>query len=201
MRPRRFHGANKVFRLGGGNEDNDLWVEVHKVEDEVLGTRDAVASVWEPTDEERAAIADGANIQLTVIGGQPPVMLDATTVPLGKPIVQRHPEPHKLVIDSPQDGIAEEWCAVRADLAETTIDAVKYALDNLHQDLSLGDGNPIKLQCSGKTWLRFKPDPDEPCDCLDVECPTCSYVERCEHDDAGAIEYWSITLETDEDLS
>ena len=195
MRPRRFHGANKVFSLDGGNEDHDLWVQLHQVEDEVLGTRDAVASVWEPTEEERAAIAAGANIQLTVIGGQPPVMLDATTVPLGKLIVQRHPEPHKFLIDAPQDCIAEEWCAVRADLVDTTIDAIKYALDNLHQDLSGDDGNPIKLRCTGKTWLRFKPDPDEPCECLDLECPTCAFMDYCDRDDEGAVEYWSVTLE------
>jgi len=32
-------------------------------------------SVWTFTDEERAAIADGANIALTIIGRHPPVSL------------------------------------------------------------------------------------------------------------------------------
>ena len=32
-------------------------------------------SVWKPTDEERLRIATGANIALSIVGGQPPVNL------------------------------------------------------------------------------------------------------------------------------
>lgn len=80
MRPRRFRGANRVYRLEGGNEDNDLWVQQ---------ADGVIVSVWEPTDAERKAIADGANIELTVWGdGHPPCSVNATDVTLGKPPAQ-----------------------------------------------------------------------------------------------------------------
>lgn len=78
MKPRRTHTSNQVYVLPGGNEDNDLWVHI----DPAQGT---VSSVWELTDEERRAIADGANIELIVWGGQPPVGMQVVTTPLGKP--------------------------------------------------------------------------------------------------------------------
>ena len=78
MKPRRTHTSNQVYVLDGGNEDNDLWVHI----DPENGT---VSSVWELTDEERAAIADGFNVQLTVWGGQPPVAMRLVNTPLGKP--------------------------------------------------------------------------------------------------------------------
>lgn len=84
MKPRRFPSANKVWRLQGGNEDNDLWAEVGSVEDEVLGVVTASRSVWEPSVVERSMIADGANISLTIIGGQPPVELTVTDERLGR---------------------------------------------------------------------------------------------------------------------
>lgn len=81
MKPRRFHGANFVFRLEGGNEDNDLWVERMEGPD----GEPLIGSVWEPTDEERARIAAGENVALVVWGtGHPPVALAPTPVPLGK---------------------------------------------------------------------------------------------------------------------
>lgn len=79
VKPRRTHESNKVYRLQGGNEDNDLWVT--EAVDE--GTP-IIVSVWEPTPEERQAIADGENIELAVWGGQPPVALGTTPVELGK---------------------------------------------------------------------------------------------------------------------
>lgn len=81
MKARRTHRSTTVFRLPGGTEDNDLWVEPMAAEDgsPVLG------STWEPTAEERQAIADGANIELLVWGeGTPPVCVRTTDVPLGK---------------------------------------------------------------------------------------------------------------------
>jgi hypothetical protein len=71
--------------LPGGNEDNDLWALNHEVDDAVSGVTPAVTSVFVPTDEQRQQIADGMNIALTVLGGQPPVMLRVTDEPLGKP--------------------------------------------------------------------------------------------------------------------
>lgn len=72
MRPRRTAQSNKVFRLPGGNEDNDLWVE----QDERDGT---ITSTWEFTDEERAMIAAGGTIDLVVWGtGTPPVALEVS---------------------------------------------------------------------------------------------------------------------------
>lgn len=73
MKPRRTPTSTVVFRLAGGNEDNDLWVErTHHSE-----TFDPLLiSTWEPTDEERAAIAAGGTIELIVWGaGHPPVAL------------------------------------------------------------------------------------------------------------------------------
>lgn len=84
MKPRRTWRSDTVFRLPGGNEDNDLWVE--RRADET--GRPVLESVWEPTPEEREAIARGDNVYLLVWGGQPPVALGVTDVPLGKPPAQ-----------------------------------------------------------------------------------------------------------------
>lgn len=79
MKPRRTPSSNKVFRLVGGTEDNDLWVR--------FGVEDGeptITSTWQLTDDERAEIAAGANIELTVWGvGTPPVAMRTTTEPLG----------------------------------------------------------------------------------------------------------------------
>jgi hypothetical protein len=47
-----------------------------------------IASVWEPSDEERKAIAEGENVRLLVWairGTQQPVAIDTTDELLGKP--------------------------------------------------------------------------------------------------------------------
>lgn len=81
MKPRRTIASTGVLRLAGGNEDNDLWYESH--EDVSLGH--FFETVWEPTDEERQAIAGGANVQLLVWGsGHPPVAMAVTGVRLGR---------------------------------------------------------------------------------------------------------------------
>lgn len=81
MRPRRTHRSNQVFRLQGGTEDNDLWVE--------LTTSDegpCIRSVWELTDDERRRVAEGENVYLVTWGrGTPPVALGVTDDPLGAP--------------------------------------------------------------------------------------------------------------------
>lgn len=80
MRPRRTIYTNRVLQLPGGAEDNDLWAYVVDTDD-----GPGIASVWVPTDKERAAIAAGENIRLIVFGlGMPPVLLDLTDEQLGK---------------------------------------------------------------------------------------------------------------------
>ena len=82
MRPRRTWFSNQVFRLLGGNEDNDLWV--HR--DQAADGSPIIRSCWVPTDDERAAIADGANVELCVWGaGPPPVSMGVVSYPLGAP--------------------------------------------------------------------------------------------------------------------
>ncbi len=77
LRPRRTHLSNQVFRLDGGTEDNDLWV---------YSDGETLRSTWVPTDAQRAAIADGANIALTTWGaGMPPVAVTLDRTQLGKP--------------------------------------------------------------------------------------------------------------------
>lgn len=81
MRARRFRGADQVIRLEGGTEDNDLWARVDRLSD---GTP-MITSVWVPTDEERLAIAAGANIELIVLAVRtPPIAMAVTDIPLGK---------------------------------------------------------------------------------------------------------------------
>lgn len=83
MKPRRTHNTNRVARLPGGTEDNDLWFYVAK------DTRDnhLVCTVWAPTDKERERIANGENIRLDIwvsATSIPPVGIEVTDEPLGK---------------------------------------------------------------------------------------------------------------------
>jgi len=81
VRARRTHFTTRVFRLPGGTEDNDLWV-YDLVSDD---GHHVIASVWEPTEAERKAIAAGENVRLLVWGdGIPPLAVDTTDEPLGK---------------------------------------------------------------------------------------------------------------------
>lgn len=73
MKPRRVSASNVVFRLTGGNEDNDLWVErtFHAEDGAPL-----LISTWELSDDDRAAIAAGGTVELIVWGeGHPPVAM------------------------------------------------------------------------------------------------------------------------------
>lgn len=90
MRPRRTRESNKVYRLAGGTEDNDLWVMV--TFDSENPAVPVICSVWEPSAEERARIAAGENIELAVWGGQPPVAVQVTGVPLGKAPAGERPD-------------------------------------------------------------------------------------------------------------
>lgn len=74
MRPRRTPTTDRVFRLLGGTEDNDLWVRTGSTDGQPW-----LESVWDFTDEERAQIAAGGNIVLRSWGsGTPPVAMYVT---------------------------------------------------------------------------------------------------------------------------
>jgi hypothetical protein len=82
LQPRRTHYSDGVLGLPGGNEDNDLWYQhqEHESGDHIF------LSVWEPDEEQRRAIAEGANVQLLIWGsGHPPVSVGINFDPLGKP--------------------------------------------------------------------------------------------------------------------
>lgn len=75
MLPVNTPDSNFLFVLEGGDESNDLPVERTRDADE----QPVIRSVWGLTDEERAAIAAGANVYLVVWGmGHPPVALGVT---------------------------------------------------------------------------------------------------------------------------
>lgn len=80
MRPRRTPETHDVFRLEGGNEDNDLWVS--RKTDE-FGNR-VLESVWQPSAEELEVLAAGGCVRLVVWGpGTPPVAVGVYDGPLG----------------------------------------------------------------------------------------------------------------------
>lgn len=83
MRPRRTPSSNHVFRLAGGTEDNDLPVRLEGM----TGDDARVVAVFEPEPGERAAIASGANVELTLWGrGVPPMALGVTREqPMSRP--------------------------------------------------------------------------------------------------------------------
>lgn len=80
--------SNAVYALEGGTKANDLHVMkgTHAGADGLVAPGDPiyhlpyVASVWQPDEHERAALAVGANVELLIIGGnQPPVCLRTTS--------------------------------------------------------------------------------------------------------------------------
>jgi hypothetical protein len=80
MKPRRTPASTDCFRLEGGTEDNDLWLQ-REVDDGLP----MMHSVWELSDAERQEISEGRNVKLTVFGAaHPPVMLTTTDIALGK---------------------------------------------------------------------------------------------------------------------
>lgn len=96
MRLRRTPKSNKVFSLPGGTEDNDAWVEQLVLGDGDVPTDDpchgapALRMVYEIDAADRRRIANGANIELNIIGtGMPPVMLRTTYAAIGKDSVER----------------------------------------------------------------------------------------------------------------
>lgn len=82
LKPRRTHRSTKVWRLPGGTEDNDLWVEERVAEGDVP----VQASTFVPTEKQRSRIAAGENIEVLIWGsGQPPIAVVLSDIPIGKP--------------------------------------------------------------------------------------------------------------------
>lgn len=82
MKPRRTIHSDMVLSLPGGTEDNDLWAQ----RDQYVDGSPLIRSCWVPTDDERRAIAAGANIELIVWGiRHPPVAMDVVDHPLRGP--------------------------------------------------------------------------------------------------------------------
>lgn len=73
MRPVRTASSNFVW-TGPTADVGDLHTKIEAGPDYPITT-----SVWEPTPDERAAIAGGANIALRVLGIHPPVDLFITS--------------------------------------------------------------------------------------------------------------------------
>lgn len=70
MKPITTPFTSGVFKLPGGTEENDLPVEKTTDHDGAP----CIRTTWEPTEAERKALAEGANIYLIVWGtGTPPV--------------------------------------------------------------------------------------------------------------------------------
>jgi hypothetical protein len=83
MKARRTEHTDKVLSLPGGTEDNDLWF--YFVDTEPPSDIQVICSVWVPTDEERKAIAAGANIRLGIWSSEhPPVTMDLTKEKIGR---------------------------------------------------------------------------------------------------------------------
>jgi hypothetical protein len=74
--------SNKVFRLIGGTEDNDLWARSGADQD----GDPILCTTWVPTDDERNQIKEGHNIEVIVWGETHPAMSVRTDdTPLGRP--------------------------------------------------------------------------------------------------------------------
>lgn len=68
MKPVRTPDSNALFTLPGGNEDNYLYAE------QTVGGE--IHSVWELHPAERAMLAGGGRVRLTIFGALvPPVLL------------------------------------------------------------------------------------------------------------------------------
>jgi hypothetical protein len=93
MKPRRTWFTNKVAYIPGDNEDSHLHYRLTEVQEGQYKGYPILTTVWEPTPEERAAIAAGQNIELQCWAvrnkdgspSQPPMSLGVTDTPLGKP--------------------------------------------------------------------------------------------------------------------
>lgn len=131
MRGRRTARSNRVYALPGGNEDHDLWVRVgtldtHLPASDPSAAQPYIASVWEPDQGERAAIATGANLELVIYGrAQPPVSLGVTAEqPLSRP--------QRQDADTPSI-----WLELPRELAEAIIELASFPTWDTPAELEL----------------------------------------------------------------
>lgn len=121
MRARKTPSSNGVYHLDGGTEENDLHVRTGDAlgavpTDDPCYGMPYVASVWVPDDAERAALATGSNLELTIVGsGVPPLMLLVTDEqPVGEaPLLERE----------------ELWVRMPADTARILLDLLTLRPD------------------------------------------------------------------------
>lgn len=92
MHPVKFASAETVYR--GSGEVGDLWCE--RLEPGVI------RSVWEPTEEERAVIAAGGRIVLTLASEPiPPISMQVATEQATRPVGEH---PFKIADDDSHAG-------------------------------------------------------------------------------------------------
>lgn len=73
MNPIQTADTNTVFTLPGGTEENNL--PLNKT---IRDGYNVNISTWQPSDDERAILADGGNVELMVYGiAHPPVSIIA----------------------------------------------------------------------------------------------------------------------------
>lgn len=120
MRPRRTPSSNFVYRLPGGTEDNDLHCRIGVTPGpHTPAGVPCIVAVFEPDPEERAAIAAGDNVELTILGeAMPPVSITTTRE-------QPTSRAQRTVQGSPL------WAELDSDLAGD----ISAAIDNLVTDL------------------------------------------------------------------
>lgn len=69
MKPIKTNHTDKVFKLIGGAEENDLWVDADR-------QQKTLTSTWHPDESDLAILNAGGSIELCVWGfGHPPVSL------------------------------------------------------------------------------------------------------------------------------
>ena len=79
MKPTKHPSNNKVARKPDGWDDRGGQLELPAIDitQGKLAGRDVFVSWWKPTDDELACLVRGGLVQLTCIGGQPPVNISA----------------------------------------------------------------------------------------------------------------------------
>lgn len=87
MNPVRFEGATIVGKPKNWDDKRDgICVGLPAIVNTMANGMKQFTSVWKPTPEERAAIANGANIALSSFGIQAPISI--TTAEIDGPIVR-----------------------------------------------------------------------------------------------------------------
>lgn len=81
MHPIKFEGSQGFGKPEGWDNDRDgVCLELPGKVEVLTPTLFEVQSIWSFTEEERKLIAEGHNISLRCVNGQPPVMLDVVDI-------------------------------------------------------------------------------------------------------------------------